>query len=582
MAKKINKSQVLRHVIQIILFFTLPGLYAMTFSEIKIVYQMIIEGNFKFLQAIPSLVEFITVMLLTIVMGRWFCGWLCAFGAYNDLVYFISKKVFKTKFRVDEKVDSILKYAKYIILVFIMIISWTMGSSILESTSPWDAFGQITDISTIFSSLLIGLILLILITIGAAFIERFFCRYLCPLGAVFSIISKIGIVKINKPKADCGKCRACTMNCSMGLDLYKVNGVRGGDCINCLKCTEICPRNNANVNVLGQDVNENLAGSMAMAAMLGVYGLSNFGADALTNSGAISNETEIASNAVIDNGALSSTSQKYKDGTYTGTGQGFRGATTKVSVTIADGKITKIETLSYGDDRPYYEKAESSITKSIISKQSTSVDTVSGATFSSKGIISAAQDALSQAEVSSNDTTNETKDETTSATTGNSKTVASTDTTKNSDEGLKTNEGSTGTASTSNSNSAKSETTTTNNQNAPTSNTQAAASKASQGTTSSNSSSSSQSTYKDGTYTGSGKGFKGRTTNVSVTVANGKITNVETVSYGDDRPYYERAASSVIKNIISKQSTSVDAVSGATYSSKGIMSAVANALSQAK
>ena len=190
MAKKIKKSQIIRHSIQLILFLLLPGLYAMTFSELKTVYQMISGGNFNFLQAFPSLVEFVAVMGITLLMGRWFCGWLCAFGAYNDLIYFISKKVFKVKFKVDEKVDSILKYVKYVVLIFIIILSWTMGSNILESISPWDAFGQITDLSTVFSSLLIGLILLVLITIGAAFIERFFCRYLCPLGAVFSIISK--------------------------------------------------------------------------------------------------------------------------------------------------------------------------------------------------------------------------------------------------------------------------------------------------------------------------------------------------------------------------------------------------------
>ena len=152
MTKKIKKSQILRHIIQFIMFLILPGLYAMTFSEVKTVYQMIIGGDFNFLEAIPSLVEFIAVMLLTIVMGRWFCGWLCAFGAYNDLIYFISRKVFKVKFRVNEKVDSILKYVKYAVLIFIIIISWSMGSSILASTSPWDAFGQITDLSTIFSS----------------------------------------------------------------------------------------------------------------------------------------------------------------------------------------------------------------------------------------------------------------------------------------------------------------------------------------------------------------------------------------------------------------------------------------------
>jgi uncharacterized protein with FMN-binding domain len=363
----------------------------------------------------------------------------------------------------------------------------------------------------------------------------------------------------------------------MGLNLYKVDGVRGGDCINCLKCTEVCPRNNANVNILGHDVDQNLAGSVAMAAMLGVYGLSNFGADALTNSGVISNQTEISSSAVAANSASSSTTQ-YKDGTYTGSGIGFKGRTTKVSVTITDGKIAKIETLSYGDDRPYFEKAESSVTQNIISKQSTSVDTVSGATYSSKGIISAVKDALSQA---TNDATTTAKDETASTATDNSKAATTTDTAKTGADSSKANEGNTSTASTS-SNTAKSGTTASSNQTASSSNTQAASSSASQGTTSSSTTSSSQGAYKDGTYTGSGKGFKGRTTNVSVTVANGKILNVETVSYGDDRQYYERAASSVIKNIVSKQSTSVDTVSGATYSSKGIMSAVANALSQAK
>src|SRR5471030_1337188 len=392
MAKKLKKSQILRHSVQLILFILLPGLYAITFSEVKTVYKMIIEGNFNFLQAFPSLIEFVAIMLVTIILGRWFCGWICAFGAYNDLIYFISKKIFKGKFKVNEQVDSILKYLKYVVLLFIIIVSWTIGSNILESASPWDAFGQITDLSTVFSSLLIGLILLVLITIGAAFIERFFCRYLCPLGAVFSIISKLGITKINKPKADCGKCRACTMNCSMGLKLYKVNGARGGDCINCLKCTEVCPRNNANVNILGQDINQNLAGSVAMVTILGVYGLTNFGADALTKSGIISNQSVISSNAASD-----STSQKYKDGTYTGSGQGFHGGTTKVSVTITDGKIANIEILSNGDTPQYFERVSGTITKEILSKQSTSVDTVSGATFSSKGIISAVENALSQA-----------------------------------------------------------------------------------------------------------------------------------------------------------------------------------------
>ncbi|AVK48452.1 ferredoxin [Clostridium sp. MF28] len=413
MASKIKKSQIIRHIIQLIAFILLPGLYSMTFSEVKTVYQMIINGNVNFLEALPSLIEFIAIMLLTIVLGRWFCGWICAFGAYNDLIYFISKKIFKIKFRVDEKVDSILKYFKYLVLLFIIAISWTIGSSILESTSPWDVFGQITDVSTIFSNLLVGLIFLILITIGSAFIERFFCRYLCPLGAIFSIISKIGIVKINKPKADCGKCRACTMNCSMGLPLYKVNCVKGGDCINCLKCTEVCYRNNANVNVLGRDLDAKLTGSVAMATFLGIYGFTNFAGNAVTKSGIAAKSNAVSSNLnsqtesapessklnheTTSSNTVQNNASEYKDGTYTGSGTGYRGGTTKISVTVSDGKISSIQAISNQDTPKFYQRAEGTIIKSIISKQSTSVDTVSGATYSSKGIMSAVTNALNEA-----------------------------------------------------------------------------------------------------------------------------------------------------------------------------------------
>jgi uncharacterized protein with FMN-binding domain len=82
---------------------------------------------------------------------------------------------------------------------------------------------------------------------------------------------------------------------------------------------------------------------------------------------------------------------------------------------------------------------------------------------------------------------------------------------------------------------------------------------------------------KDGTYTGTGTGFRGNT-DVSVTVSSGKISDVTIVSYEDDDQFFSRAKSTIISEIIKNQDVNVDAVSGATYSSKGIMEAVANAL----
>ncbi|MBW9172048.1 4Fe-4S binding protein [Clostridium estertheticum] len=411
MLKKIKKIQIFRHIIQLIMFVLSPGLFILAFSELKSIYTMIIKGNFNFITAFPSLIEFTTAIIITILLGRFFCGWVCAFGTYNDFLYLLSKKVFKINFKVNEEVDKVLKYVKYVVLLLLVIVVWTMGSKVLDTTSPWDAFAQITNFPRVLSDYTIGVALLLLITIGALFVERFFCRYLCPLGAVFNIFSRIGILKIKKPTEKCGKCRLCTNNCSMGLSLYKAQSVCGGDCINCFKCIEACPRSNTKVNVLGENVNPQLASSVAIAAMVGLYAVNNLGASALKSSGldtasATTTTTTDSSSRTPSTADTSTktataktetTSSTYKDGTYTGTGSGFRGGTTQMSVTIKNNKITKVETVSNGDTPDFYARAESTIISQIVSTQSTTVDTVSGATYSSEGIISATQEALSKA-----------------------------------------------------------------------------------------------------------------------------------------------------------------------------------------
>lgn len=388
MIKKLKLSQFLRLCIQLILFVLLPGLYAMIFSEIKTIYEMIYNGNFNLIQVFSGLLECVTVMFFTIIIGRWFCGWICAFGTYNDLIHHISKKIFKINFKVNEKVDNIFKYAKFIVLLVIIILGWNNKNNVLQGLSPWQAFASLTDPKILFSNMLIGLILLLLITIGAFFIERFFCRYLCPLGAIFFIISKFGITKINKPKEHCGKCRACTNNCSMGLKLYKINTAKGGDCINCLKCAEVCPKRNANVNVFGKKINPQLAGLIAMVVFL-------IGTIITNISGKLINTYKLNENKSVSKNTNSS---KYKDGTYEGSGKGFKGGITKVSVTVKNGEIYDIKTLSQGDTPQYYEKSLNILKPTIISTQTSEVDTVSGATYSSKGIISAVKEALNKAQ----------------------------------------------------------------------------------------------------------------------------------------------------------------------------------------
>ena len=215
--------------------------------------------------------------------------------------------------------------------------------------------------------------------------------------------------------------------------------------------------------------------------------------------------------------------QKFKDGVYTGVGKGFNG-NIHVEVTIKDGKISEIKITQHSDDQPYINNAMALI-NNIIQTQSVAVDTVSGATYSSKGIIDAVKDALNKAIDSANSNRDASDD-----------TDAAEDSSQNNSDDADTSE------------------------------------------TSKDTSLDGQK-FKDGTYTGVGKGFNGNIY-VEVTIKDGKISNIKVTQHSDDQPYMNNAAA-LIDNIVKTQSIAVDTVSGATYSSKGIISAVKNALNKA-
>jgi polyferredoxin/uncharacterized protein with FMN-binding domain len=456
--KKADGLQIIRLAVQIVFFIFLPALYINAFFELKIVWESLMDGSFNLTTLLPQMIELIAVIPVTILLGRFFCGWLCAFGAFGDFIYKIVKKAFRINVRINEKADRALKFVKFGILVFVVVFLWTLDIPGLSSASPWDVFGMIATVGStpaigyVLTNLTLGFIFFALIAVGSVFIQRFFCRYLCPLGAVFSILSALKLTRVKKPAAGCGKCRICTNACAMGIPLYKSDSVHSGECIECLQCVSACPRNNVTYSLAGSSVRPLVAGSMAAIAITGIYGSAGlaFAApentepavqieesaaeapssptpaasaapdtavvsesgnqwrggrqDTLPSSAAADTQTPASdttapeSDASSDNTASSSSADAlYADGTYTGTGIGFRGATTQVSVTVSDGAITDITPLSYGDDAPYFDRAFASVCSDIMCFQCSDVDAVSGATYSSIGIMEAVQDALSQA-----------------------------------------------------------------------------------------------------------------------------------------------------------------------------------------
>jgi len=404
--KKTTKMKIFRTIVQILFLIFLPGLITLAFSQAKELFVDVTKGNYNLI--IPNCVVLIILSFLTIITGRIFCGWMCIFGSLNDWIYLLSNKFLKTKFRINKTVDKYLKYLKYVILAAISMFVWTGITKLPSGSSPWDAYTQIFDINYLLKEYLIGALILLLISISAMFIERFFCRYLCPLGAIFAILSKFKIYKVHKEKSKCGACRACTLKCSMGIDLDKVDVVNSGECIQCFNCVSICPRNNARVKVLGEEINEAAFATVAIATVVGVYSISHAIvqeniSSSINTSVVQQNTTSVPSNQnIVSTPATTTTTaitnKKYKDGTYTGVGRGYRPELT-VSVIIKSDKITSVAIVSTNDTHGYYERAAVTVPNEIVSSQSTTVDVVSGATRTSEGIISAVTAALAKAKI---------------------------------------------------------------------------------------------------------------------------------------------------------------------------------------
>jgi polyferredoxin len=246
--RKIRARALTRAGIQCVFFLTMPGAFVAGFSGVKYLFQAIGAGETL---AFNSFVKaLIGLALFTILFGRYFCGYVCAFGSFGDLVYWLSglaqRKLLhrKKQFTLPRKALPWLQKVKYLILAALLVLSTLGLSSSLSGDSPWEVFSRLTAGKAVAAGSLIGVLLLILIIVGMAFQERFFCQFLCPMGAVFSLLPILPWGMLHREKHSCiPGCNVCANQCSVGLKL-ETDSFRNGECVGCEKCTTACPRGN--------------------------------------------------------------------------------------------------------------------------------------------------------------------------------------------------------------------------------------------------------------------------------------------------------------------------------------------------
>ena len=190
------------------------------------------------------------ILLLGIMLGRWICGWLCPFGLLQELLHKIrTPKLKKSPF------TRALSFLKYVILVVFVIVlpliymlrdvplpafckyicpAGTFGGAIglLIHPNNGPVYDMLGPLFTWKFALMISFI------VGAIFIYRIFCRFVCPLGAIYGFFNKISLFGIKLEKSKCIDCGKCIAVC--GMDIKEVGAF---ECISCGRCVDVCPHN---------------------------------------------------------------------------------------------------------------------------------------------------------------------------------------------------------------------------------------------------------------------------------------------------------------------------------------------------
>ena len=221
-----------------------PSIHAICpYGGLESMLSVVAVGTFLKKIVIGTFVLFGTTVALALVLRRSFCGQLCAFGALQEFFGKLGAKLFKKRPVMPKKLDKVLRYLKYVVLAVTVAMAWITGELWITPYDPFNALGHLADFNALITSYLVGFIVLVITLLGSLVYDRFFCKYLCPAGALYGLIGQASPYAVRVDAKSCIHCGKCSRACPMNLDVMNAkNGrVSSPECINCNECVNACP-----------------------------------------------------------------------------------------------------------------------------------------------------------------------------------------------------------------------------------------------------------------------------------------------------------------------------------------------------
>jgi len=181
---------------------------------------------------------------MALIFGPVFCGWVCPMGTVQELLGKLGRRIFRKRYNnfIPHKVDTYLRYLRYIVLGWVIYMTAASATLVFAAFDPYYALFHFWSGEVAISGIVITALVLVL----SLFVERPFCKYACPYGALVGVFNLFRIFKIRRDPDTCIDCKACDKSCPMNIRVSTSRVVRNHQCISCLKCTseQHCPVDN--------------------------------------------------------------------------------------------------------------------------------------------------------------------------------------------------------------------------------------------------------------------------------------------------------------------------------------------------
>ena len=222
-----------------------------------------------------GLVLFTFIIGSGILFRKTFCSWFCPVGTASEWLGMIGKKLFKRNFEIPQVVAWLLTPLKYLLLLFFLNMIIEMSTYTAKYFLD-DPYNKISDVKMLLFFLNISgfaLKVIIVLVLLSLFFKNFWCRFLCPYGALIGLGSIFRITKVRRNEDTCTNCEMCTKVCPQRIKVSQKQAVLTPNCTACMACVEACPiKDTLNMTVVNKKVNKWVIPVAFLALFIAVVG----------------------------------------------------------------------------------------------------------------------------------------------------------------------------------------------------------------------------------------------------------------------------------------------------------------------